>query len=48
MKKAVIVFVIIGAVISFFAFDLNQFLTLENIKSHQVQFQQWLNREPFW
>jgi pyruvate/2-oxoglutarate dehydrogenase complex dihydrolipoamide dehydrogenase (E3) component/uncharacterized membrane protein YdjX (TVP38/TMEM64 family) len=46
MKKIIIVLVIIGAVISFFAFDLSQFLTLENVKSHQVQFQQWLNREP--
>ncbi len=46
MKKLIILLVIIGAVGSFFAFDLNQLLTLENIKSHQVQFQQWLNREP--
>ena len=36
MKKIIIVLVIIGAVIGFFVFDLNQYLTLENIKSHQT------------
>ncbi|MCP4340017.1 MAG: FAD-dependent oxidoreductase, partial [Desulfobulbaceae bacterium] len=46
MKKLIIVLVIIGAVIGFFAFDLNQLLTLENIKSHQAEFQQWRDSAP--
>jgi pyruvate/2-oxoglutarate dehydrogenase complex dihydrolipoamide dehydrogenase (E3) component/uncharacterized membrane protein YdjX (TVP38/TMEM64 family) len=46
MKKFIIVLVIIGAVIGFFAFDLNQLLTLENIKSHQTEFQQWRDSAP--
>ena len=46
MKKLIIVLVIIGAVIGFFAFDLNQLLTLENIKSNQVEFQQWRDSAP--
>ncbi len=46
MKKLIIILVIIGPVIGFFAFDLNQFLTLENIKSNQVEFQQWRDSAP--
>ena len=46
MKKLIIVLVIIGGVISFFAFDLNQLLTLEIIKSNLSQFQQWLDSSP--
>ncbi len=46
MKKLIIVLVIIGAIIGFFAFDLNQLLTLENIKSHQAEFQQWRDSAP--
>lgn len=46
MKKLIIVFVIIGAIIGFFAFDLNQLLTLENIKSNQAEFQQWRDSAP--
>ncbi len=46
MKKIVIVLVIIGAIISFFAFDLNHFLTLENLKANQSEFQQWLANSP--
>ncbi len=46
MKKIIIVLVIIGAVIGFFAFDLNQLITLENIKSHQAEFQQWRDSAP--
>ena len=46
MKKIIIVLVIIGAVIGFFVFDLNQLLTLENIKSHQAEFQQWRDSAP--
>ena len=36
MKKLAIVFIIVAAVISFFAFDLDSALTLENIKSNQA------------
>lgn len=36
MKKLLIVLAILGAVISFFAFDLDQLLTLENIKANQA------------
>ncbi|MGB3212307.1 MAG: FAD-dependent oxidoreductase [Desulforhopalus sp.] len=46
MKKLLIVFVIIAAVIGFFAFDLNQLLTLENIKSNLADFQQWRDSSP--
>ena len=46
MKKIIIVLVIIAAVIGFFVFDLNQLLTLENIKSHQAEFQQWRDSAP--
>jgi len=46
MKKLIIVVVIIGAVFGYFAFDLNQLLTLENIKANQVQFQQWRDGSP--
>ncbi len=48
MKKFIIVLVIIGAVIAFFAFDLNQYLTLEHIKDNQVKFQQWRDSAPVW
>lgn len=46
MKKLIIVLVIVGAVVAFFSLDLNQFLTLENIKLHQAEFQQWKNNSP--
>ncbi len=46
MKRLIIVLVIIGAVIGFFAFDLNQLLTLENIKFHQAEFQHWRDSAP--
>ena len=36
MKKLIILFVLIGAVIGFFAFGLNEILTLEYIKSRQA------------
>jgi len=47
MKKFIIVLAIIGAVIGFFAFDLNHLLTLENVKAHQAEFLQWRDRSPF-
>ena len=47
MKKLIIVLVIIGVVIAFYTFDLNKYITLENIKANQVQFQQWRDNAPF-
>lgn len=46
MKKLIIIFVIIGVVTAFFSFDLNQLLTLENIKANQAGFQQWRDSSP--
>lgn len=46
MKKTILLLVIIAAIIGFFVFDLNQLLTLENIKSHQAEFQQWRDSAP--
>jgi pyruvate/2-oxoglutarate dehydrogenase complex dihydrolipoamide dehydrogenase (E3) component/uncharacterized membrane protein YdjX (TVP38/TMEM64 family) len=46
MKKIVIVLVIIGAVFGFFAFDLDQLLTLENMKSRQAEFLQLRDSAP--
>lgn len=40
MKKLIIVVIIIAAVVGFFAFDIDQLLTLENIKSSQADFEQ--------
>lgn len=46
MKKIIIVLAILSAIGGFFAFDLNQYLTLENIKAHQTEFQQWRDSAP--
>ncbi len=46
MKRLIIVFVIIAAVIAFFSLGLNQFLTLENIKANLTEFQQWRDSAP--
>ncbi|MDK9705732.1 MAG: FAD-dependent oxidoreductase [Desulforhopalus sp.] len=45
MKK-LIIFIIVGTIVSFFAFDLNQLLTLENIKSQQAELIAWRDRAP--
>ncbi|MFH0782236.1 MAG: FAD-dependent oxidoreductase [Pseudomonadota bacterium] len=47
MKKFIIVAVIFGAIFSFFAFDLNHLLTLENIKARQAEFLLWRDEFPF-
>jgi pyruvate/2-oxoglutarate dehydrogenase complex dihydrolipoamide dehydrogenase (E3) component/uncharacterized membrane protein YdjX (TVP38/TMEM64 family) len=46
MKKLIIVIVIIGAVLGFFAFDLDQLLTLQNIKARQAEFLELRNTAP--
>lgn len=47
MKKLIIVIVIAVAVISFFILDLDQFLTLESIKSSQLEFMELRDGAPF-
>ncbi|OEU57538.1 MAG: pyridine nucleotide-disulfide oxidoreductase [Desulfobulbaceae bacterium S3730MH12] len=40
MKKLILVLIIIAVAVSFFAFDIDQLLTLDNIKSSQAEFEQ--------
>lgn len=47
MKKIVIVLLIISAVISFFVFDLDTVLTLENIKANQAELVELRDSSPF-
>jgi pyruvate/2-oxoglutarate dehydrogenase complex dihydrolipoamide dehydrogenase (E3) component/uncharacterized membrane protein YdjX (TVP38/TMEM64 family) len=47
MKKFVIVFLLLVAVVCFFAFDLNTLLTLENIKANQAQLLEIRDSAPF-
>lgn len=46
MKKLSIILAIIAAILCFFAFDLNQFFTLENIQLHLAEFERWRNGSP--
>jgi pyruvate/2-oxoglutarate dehydrogenase complex dihydrolipoamide dehydrogenase (E3) component/uncharacterized membrane protein YdjX (TVP38/TMEM64 family) len=46
MRKIIVV-AIFAAVCGFFLFDLNQLLTLENIKARQTEFLQWRDEAPF-
>lgn len=46
MKKLIIVVAIIIAVIGFFIFDLDQVLTLENIKANQAELTGWVSGSP--
>ena len=46
MKKLILVSIIIAVAVSFFAFDMDQLLTLENIKSSQVEFEQLKTDSP--
>lgn len=48
MKKLAVLALAAILVAVFFGLDLNQYLTLEQLKTHQAQFDQWLSREPFW
>lgn len=47
MKKIVIVLLIVAAVISFFVFDLDTVLTLENIKANQAELIELRDSSPF-
>ncbi|TKB09992.1 FAD-dependent oxidoreductase [Desulforhopalus sp. IMCC35007] len=47
MKKLVIVFLLLVAVVAFFAFDLDTVLTLENIKANQAQLLEIRDNAPF-
>ena len=46
MKKIILVLVIVGVVLGFFALDLDQLLTLENIKTRQAEFLELRNGAP--
>ena len=46
MKKIALIVLVALGVSAFFIFDLNQLLTLENIKASQAQFEQWRNTSP--
>lgn len=47
MKKIIIVMAILASVIGFFAFDLNQLLTLENMKAQQAELLELRDSMPF-
>lgn len=47
MKKLIIVIAILASVIGFFAFDLNQLLTLENMKAQQAELLELRDSMPF-
>ncbi len=46
MKKLIIIVVIISAIFGFFAFDLDQLLTLASIKARQAEFLLWRDKAP--
>jgi len=46
MKKIIVVLIIVAAAVSFFAFDIDQLLTLENVKSSQADFEQMKAGSP--
>jgi len=46
MKKLLLVAIIIGVVIGYFAFDMDQLLTLETIKSSQAEFEHLKSASP--
>ncbi|WP_237057584.1 TVP38/TMEM64 family protein [Microbulbifer sediminum] len=45
-KKLLLIAVLLTVGIAFFAFDLNQYLTLESLKQGQAQFAQWQRQSP--
>jgi len=47
MKKLVLITLIAAVVAAFFAFDLNQYLTLDSLKNSQEQLALWQNQSPF-
>lgn len=46
MKKLIVLLIIIGAVTGFFVFDLNEVLTLENMKANQAELVDWVHGSP--
>ena len=46
MKKAGLVLLLVALVIGFFAFDLQQLLTLSNLKAGMAQFEAWRAEQP--
>ncbi len=46
MKKLILITVIVGVVIGFFALDLHHFFTLETLQARLAEFQQWRDRSP--
>lgn len=46
MKKIIILFAILAAIVAFFAFDLGSYLSLENIKASQNDIAQWQLENP--
>ncbi|MBW2658054.1 MAG: FAD-dependent oxidoreductase [Deltaproteobacteria bacterium] len=47
MKKLLLILILAAVAVSFFAFDVDQILTLENIKSNQAAFEQLKTNSPF-
>lgn len=45
-KKIILIAILLTLGVGFFAFDLNQWLTLENLKAGQAQFAQWQQQSP--
>lgn len=47
MKKIALITIIVAVIAAFFAFDLNQYLTLDSLKNSQDQLAQWRDQSPF-
>jgi len=48
IKKIVTLVIIVVLIISYITFDVGQYLTLENLKSHQFEFIRFYNKNPFY
>ncbi len=46
MKKIILLSLVAAIIVAFFAFDLNQYLTLDSLKSSQQQLEQWQTESP--
>lgn len=47
MKKVVLIVIVIALIAAFFLFDYDQYLTFEQLKSSQAQFDLWFERNPW-
>lgn len=45
-KKITVISVLVALAVAFFAFDLNQYLTLENLKQGHARFTEWQQESP--